>query len=127
MFRMRPGAKEELNNALLEVLDALTEAIYTEATRIIETERYWADWTTSDPNRDIVDTNALNKSGQIIELSKYKRRIRYATEYVIYVYFGHLTPSGARIPPRMWLHLAIDENEQMLLDLIVSTFQSAVA
>lgn len=82
---------------------------------VIEIERLWLGWETSNPLRDIVDTNALNESMTVEQVNETMWRIGWHVLYVIYVYFGYALPDGRRIPPRQWCQIAIDENN--LLDI----------
>lgn len=83
--------------------------------KVIETDRLWEGWETSNPLRDIVDTNAINESMSSVEESSLYYAVQWATEYVLYVYFGYALPDGRRIPPRKWAQLAVDENDTLAL------------
>lgn len=79
--------------------------------KVIEEDRLWEGWETSNPLRDIVDTNAMNESIEVYKDRLLSYYVSWATDYVLYVYFGYALPSGQRIPPRRWAEIAVDENE----------------
>lgn len=80
---------------------------------VIEVERLWANWETSNPLRDIVDTNALNESMSVDQVDEMLWRISWATLYVVYVYMGYALADGRRIPARRWVQITIDENDTL--------------
>lgn len=90
-------------------------AIFYASQLVINTERYWDGWETSNPNRDIVDTAKLRDSGKVEFISNRKAVISWSTAYVFFVYFGYTLKDGRRIPARKWIHIAIDENNFPLL------------
>ena len=105
--------------AFTELLDRALEEFTTEFSllcrKVVEEERIWDGWETSNPLRDIVDTNALNESMITDRESQLSHYVQWATEYVQYVYFGYALPDGRRIPPRKWCEIAVDENDILAL------------
>jgi hypothetical protein len=96
-------------------------------TTLIDTPRYWEDWTTSDPFRDIVDTGALRDSIAIDQINDYCHTISWITAYVEFVYFGHMTRKGNWIPPRKWAELVIQENDLLYIyaAILINLFNKA--
>lgn len=106
-FKLNPDFEEALNGALEEFVREFAQACRD----VIEIERYWDGWTTSNPLRDIVDTNALNVSMEVFQVKTLTYRIRWATAYVVYVYLGYALQDGRRIPARKWVEIAMNEND----------------
>lgn len=100
-----------LERALIESVKSFTQRYFELATAIIENERFWKDWETSNPYRDIVDTGDLKNSGRIIQNSETGFTVAWFTDYVTFVYFGYYLLDGRRIPPRKWAELVIAEND----------------
>jgi hypothetical protein len=109
-FIINPKFKSKFNNAMREVVANTTDKLAEFSRQVIETDRYWEGWVTSNPVRDIVDTNAMNESMTTELVTSNKGRISWFAVYAIYVYYGYVTQTGARIPPRMWVHIALMEN-----------------
>lgn len=82
---------------------------------IIDTARYWEEWETSEPFRDIVDSGDLHASGKVQQVTLYRYRITYSVPYVLYVYFGYMLADGRKIPARKWLELVADENNLQII------------
>ena len=78
---------------------------------VIDKVRYWENWTTSDPYRDIVDTTALRNSMERKRLSRFRWSVTWSVPYVLYVYYGYITQKGNIIPARKWAEIAIAEND----------------
>lgn len=110
-FTLDPDFKKNMALVLERTTRDVSQILAEKSREVIETTRTWDDWTTSDPTRDIVDTNEMNQSMTIEQVSSFLWRITWNTSYVIFVYFGHATPSGNRIPARRWVHIAIAEND----------------
>jgi hypothetical protein len=100
----------EFRKAITEALAEFTDEYSLMARKVIEEERVWKDWVTSDPLRDIVDTNALNLSMLVSQVNNYRFRVSWFALYAAYVYFGYSLADGRKIPPRKWAEIAIDEN-----------------
>lgn len=106
-------------NVFVNLLDQALEEFAVEFSllcrKVIEEERIWDGWETSNPLRDIVDTNALNESMLTDKEQQLSYYVQWATEYVQYVYFGYSLPDGRRIPPRKWAEIAVSENDILSL------------
>jgi hypothetical protein len=107
VFKINPEFQHKLDEALQEFVYAFAQACRD----VIELERYWEGWETSNPIRDIVDTNALNASLTITQIKMHTYRIRWATAYVVYVYMGYALSDGRNIPARKWVDVAMAEND----------------
>lgn len=105
-FKENPKFRQAITAALSEFTDEYSLM----ARKVIEEERLWANWTTSNPLRDIVDTNALNLSMLTTQINNYRFRVSWYALYAVYVYFGYSLPDGRKIPSRPWAEIAIDEN-----------------
>ena len=96
--------------ALYRSVKMFVQEYFRLATEIIETDRYWDGWETSNPYRDIVDTSDLKNSGRIEQLSESAFKMKWVTDYVTFVYFGYFLQDGRRIPARKWVELVMQEN-----------------
>jgi hypothetical protein len=105
-FKENPNFRK----AITEALSDFTGEYSLMARKVIEEERIWKDWTTSNPLRDIVDTNALNLSMLVSQTDNYRFRVSWFALYAAYVYFGYTLANGRKIPSRRWAEIAIDEN-----------------
>lgn len=101
--------------AIEQSLDEFSDEFSLLCREVITTPRYWEDWVTSDPFRDIVDTTALDQSMVVRKLERFKLMIGWYTDYVTFVYGGYTLADGRRIPPREWVMLAIQENDILRL------------
>jgi hypothetical protein len=106
IFKENPAFRQ----AITEALGEFTTEYSLMARKVIEEERIWKDWTTSNPLRDIVDTDALNLSMLVSQVNNYKFRVSWFTLYAAYVYFGYSLADGRKIPSRPWAEIAIQEN-----------------
>jgi hypothetical protein len=111
--------------AISEALSEFTNEYSLMCRKVIEEERLWKDWVTSNPLRDIVDTNALNLSMLVSQVDNYRYRVSWFALYAAYVYFGSTTQSGKRIPDRKWCDLAIDENP--VLDIFAAILRKKLS
>jgi hypothetical protein len=111
-FNMTVKFKENpaFRQAISEALGEFTDEFSLMSRKVIEEERLWDNWVTSNPLRDIVDSNALNLSMLVSQVDNYRYRVSWFALYAAYVYFGHQTQSGKRIPPRRWADIAVEEN-----------------
>lgn len=107
--------KEKFYNILDAALEEFAQEFALLCRKVIETERTWEDWETSNPLRDIVDTNKMNESMQVNKEDMLSYLVSWATEYVQYVYFGYSLQDGRRIPARKWAEIAVDENDVLTL------------
>jgi hypothetical protein len=112
-------------SAISEGLGEFTTEYSLMARKVIEDERLWKDWITSNPLRDIVDTNALNLSMLVSQVNSYKFRVSWFALYAAYVYFGYTTQSGKRIPARPWADIVIDENP--VLEIFVAVLKKKLS
>lgn len=106
MFKENPAFRQ----AITEALGEFTTEYSLMARKVIEEERIWKDWTTSNPLRDIVDTDALNLSMLVSQVDNYKFRVSWFALYAAYVYFGYSLADGRKIPSRPWAEITIQEN-----------------
>lgn len=100
----------KFKTALMESAKEFSKEYAQLCRNVIETERLWRDWETSNPLRDIVDSGDLNESMTVEQIDAMSWRIAWSTAYVVYVFFGYTLASGRRIPARQWTQIAIDEN-----------------
>jgi hypothetical protein len=118
---MNPEFKHQLDEALQEFTYTFAQACRD----VIEIERVWENWTVTNPLRDIVDSNALNASMTVTQIRPLTYRIRWATDYVVYVYWGYTMQNGRRIPSRKWVNIAMQEND--LYSVATHTFNEILA
>jgi hypothetical protein len=114
-FIINPQFKQEL----VKALDDWTQAIFNKTDDVISIPRYWENWETSNPFRDIVDTEDLRNSGQISKLAVFKRSISWQVPYVGYVYYGFTLVDGRTIPDRQWIQVAYEENNYREILIII--------
>jgi hypothetical protein len=106
-FTLNPSFKRNLEKSF----ETWAQHIFETNDDVIKTPRYWDGWVTSNPFRDIVDTEKLRLSGSLTKLSRFKSTMTWATPYVEYVYFGYMLSDGRRIPDRKWVNVAFAEND----------------
>lgn len=114
-FTLNPNFKSQLSSAL----DDWIEEIFQKTDDVIATPRYWEGWTTSNPFRDIVDTEDLRNSGEKLKISQFKGVIKWSTSYVGYVYYGFTLADGRTIPSRKWVEVAESENNYRDLLIVI--------
>jgi hypothetical protein len=114
-FTVNPNLDKALNQSFEEFV----QEYFLLARKVIETPRTWDGWETSNPYRDIVDTNDLNESGHIHNFqaseNMFSATVTWVTDYVALVYFGYSLSDGRRIPSRKWAEIAVYENDLLLL------------
>jgi len=120
-FKENPAFRQ----AITEALGEFTVEYSLMARKVIEEERLWKDWVTSNPLRDIIDSNALNLSMLVSQVDNYRFRVSWFALYAAYVYFGYTTQSGKRIPPRRWCDIAIEENP--VLDIFAAILRKKLS
>ena len=106
-FKQNPKLHKTLDIAL----NRFSETYAQLARDVIEQPRLWDDWETSNPFRDIIDTNTLNESMTLLKVSNNRYVVKWSTFYVVFVYYGYALADGRRIPPRKWAEIAIYEND----------------
>lgn len=105
-FKLSSDFKNQLSKSLAQ----WAEQIYQATDSVIATPRYWDNWTTSNPFRDIIDSEDLRNSGKLTQVSKFKWNMTWSTAYIFYVYFGYTLADGRQIPDRKFIEVAFDEN-----------------
>lgn len=120
-FKENPAFRQAISEALGE----FTEEYSLMARKVIEEERIWQGWETSNPLRDIIDTEALNLSMLVSQVDNYRFRVSWFALYAAYVYFGHSLADGRKIPARRWCNIAIAENP--VLDIFASILRKKLS